>query len=248
MPDASNPATFDRFAYTRNNPIRYNDPMGHDVGCPASNPACTKLSGYGNEDRAKAYDEYVEKYRQMYRVHLQRTMPNFLVTPQTGSNLFPGTPNSQAEAQKIPLKCSVEKPRPSISSWTPPEEWDLDPSHPDYKVSTLALGPATFSYTVDRYGGEYIGAGPNIGRGFPVSFSHNNGFIKAVDGMMPMQSDVESFLTGTSLSVNAGAVVDVTTTWSPFAGDRVAHSAGEYGAFIGISIGISVNIYNFKLP
>ncbi|GAP06339.1 protein containing RHS repeat-associated core domain [Anaerolinea thermolimosa] len=33
VPDASNPATFDRFAYTRNNPIRYNDPTGHDVGC-----------------------------------------------------------------------------------------------------------------------------------------------------------------------------------------------------------------------
>ena len=31
MPGAGNPAAWDRYAYTNNNPINYNDPSGH---CP----------------------------------------------------------------------------------------------------------------------------------------------------------------------------------------------------------------------
>jgi hypothetical protein len=29
-----------------NNPVRYTDPSGHDVGCPAANPICEESSGY----------------------------------------------------------------------------------------------------------------------------------------------------------------------------------------------------------
>jgi pimeloyl-ACP methyl ester carboxylesterase len=33
----------DRYAYTNNNPIRYNDPTGHDVSCPGENASeCSK--------------------------------------------------------------------------------------------------------------------------------------------------------------------------------------------------------------
>ena len=33
VPSPGNPQTLNRYAYTRNNPIKYNDPTGHDVGC-----------------------------------------------------------------------------------------------------------------------------------------------------------------------------------------------------------------------
>ena len=33
VPAPQNPQTLNRYAYTRNNPIKYNDPTGHDVGC-----------------------------------------------------------------------------------------------------------------------------------------------------------------------------------------------------------------------
>ena len=44
MPEPTIAITFDRYAYTRNNSIKYSDPSGHDVGCPASNPVCTDYS------------------------------------------------------------------------------------------------------------------------------------------------------------------------------------------------------------
>ncbi len=46
MPKPINAITFDRYAYTRNNSIKYIDPLGHDVGCPASNSVCADISGY----------------------------------------------------------------------------------------------------------------------------------------------------------------------------------------------------------
>ncbi|GAP06337.1 protein containing RHS repeat-associated core domain [Anaerolinea thermolimosa] len=55
VPDASNPATFDRFAYTRNNPIRYNDPMGHDVGCSAADPKCKSTNTISPPKITKPY-------------------------------------------------------------------------------------------------------------------------------------------------------------------------------------------------
>jgi pimeloyl-ACP methyl ester carboxylesterase len=34
IPDPNNSLDWDRFQYVRSNPLRYNDPTGHDVGCP----------------------------------------------------------------------------------------------------------------------------------------------------------------------------------------------------------------------
>jgi RHS repeat-associated protein len=34
VPDPTNPQSLNRYSYTLNNPLRYNDPTGHDVGCP----------------------------------------------------------------------------------------------------------------------------------------------------------------------------------------------------------------------
>ncbi len=47
VPSPANPQTLNRYAYTRNNPIRYNDPSGHDVGCPGMDAsACGWGSAY----------------------------------------------------------------------------------------------------------------------------------------------------------------------------------------------------------
>src|SRR5574340_1504510 len=34
VPNPGNPMDWDRYAYVKNNPKEYNDPTGHDVGCP----------------------------------------------------------------------------------------------------------------------------------------------------------------------------------------------------------------------
>ena len=40
VPGAGNPAAYDRYAYVVNNPIKLNDPSGHDAGCSAADPSC----------------------------------------------------------------------------------------------------------------------------------------------------------------------------------------------------------------
>ncbi len=43
VPSPGNPQSLNRYAYTLNNPVKYQDPTGHDVGCPGENfLECTK--------------------------------------------------------------------------------------------------------------------------------------------------------------------------------------------------------------
>jgi RHS repeat-associated protein len=43
VPDPSNPQAFNRYGYAYNNPIRFNDPTGHDCGLPASSAGTSFL-------------------------------------------------------------------------------------------------------------------------------------------------------------------------------------------------------------
>jgi RHS repeat-associated protein len=40
IPDPGSPQSWDRFAYVKNNPVRYNDPSGHDVDCGIGESGC----------------------------------------------------------------------------------------------------------------------------------------------------------------------------------------------------------------
>jgi RHS repeat-associated protein len=42
---------WDRYAYVNNNPIKYNDPTGHDVGCGGRNADCSPYSNTSDKDR-----------------------------------------------------------------------------------------------------------------------------------------------------------------------------------------------------
>jgi RHS repeat-associated protein len=46
VPSAGNPGTYNRYAYARYNPIKFNDPSGHDVRCSAADPKCKSTNYY----------------------------------------------------------------------------------------------------------------------------------------------------------------------------------------------------------
>jgi RHS repeat-associated protein len=51
VPGPGNPQDWDRYSYVRNNPIIYNDPSGHDVGCSAANPECKDSNGLTEQSK-----------------------------------------------------------------------------------------------------------------------------------------------------------------------------------------------------
>jgi hypothetical protein len=142
----------------------------------------------------------------------------------------------------------AQKSQPSISSWTPPSDWDLDPNHPDDKITSYNAPFLTLTHTEDRYGGEYWGFGGNLGKGFPVSSTMNVGSLKTADDIdVPMSSDLSEFLSGYSINVSGGAIIDLSMTWNPLSSsDRVANSVNEYGMFIPYGIGVSAT-FNWKI-
>ena len=50
IPAKRQPISWDRFVYARNNPILFNDPSGHDVGCSAADPKCWEQNALSSTD------------------------------------------------------------------------------------------------------------------------------------------------------------------------------------------------------
>jgi RHS repeat-associated protein len=51
VPDAGDAASYDRYTYVRNNPVKYNDPSGHDVGCAGTDASnCRGINNIVNRN------------------------------------------------------------------------------------------------------------------------------------------------------------------------------------------------------
>ncbi len=48
IPNPNDPLSFDRYSYTRNNPINFVDPTGHDVDCAITDDTCKKQVDFEN--------------------------------------------------------------------------------------------------------------------------------------------------------------------------------------------------------
>gem|GEM_PF-3616130 len=73
VPDPYNPQDWNRYAYARNNPVKYTDPSGHSVDCGLGDPYCDRgeytpgglMRLYGNKNREKLIleiDDYVRAH------------------------------------------------------------------------------------------------------------------------------------------------------------------------------------------
>jgi RHS repeat-associated protein len=101
IPDQTNPQAWNRYSYVMNSPIRYNDPTGHDVGCPgqdASNCGTPTIPSPGNgggggggtgdndnhptqleEDIANANGENTSAAREDYPPYIYRLSDDLIV-------------------------------------------------------------------------------------------------------------------------------------------------------------------------
>lgn len=73
VPNPYNPQDWNRYAYARNNPVKYTDPSGHSVDCGLGDPYCDRgeytpgglMRLYGNKNREKLIleiDDYVRAH------------------------------------------------------------------------------------------------------------------------------------------------------------------------------------------
>lgn len=60
IPDPTDPQSYNRYSYTRNNPLTYTDPSGFDDTCSTSGPGCGGSSG--SMDPAERIDGFVTVY------------------------------------------------------------------------------------------------------------------------------------------------------------------------------------------
>jgi len=65
IPGVANPQAWNRFSYTLNSPIRFNDPTGHAISCDAEDD-CTEVRA----DDKLSVEEYVNKKLSKYKVYL----------------------------------------------------------------------------------------------------------------------------------------------------------------------------------
>ena len=81
VPDVYDPQSLNRYAYALNNPTKYNDPSGHDTGCPgkeASQCAVKTTQALGLPRPAPKYDD-----ADIARVAVIVTYESQLIAPQT---------------------------------------------------------------------------------------------------------------------------------------------------------------------
>ncbi len=100
----------------------------------------------------------------------------------------------------------------------------LNPYNADYTSSTISIGGAvgfTGTWTVDRYGQEFLSAGITAGKSLTfISVSHMEGWIgdehARSDGIMPREYESESYFTGPAANITGSVFVNAAgETFSP---------------------------------
>ena len=246
VPGPGNPQQFNRYAYALNNPLRYNDPTGHDVGCGGA-PDASHCSGY-NKPRPIPFLQPSLLRMPVVRRDQPKPVNPFIPTLRPNSRtprpMGPEAPASRSYEFTDRLPSFPDLPE----SFTTSPVIGIGPSQPpqpvyasqfqgkvcllsfgcEYQVLSAALGPLgpTGSvYFADE--GIYVSVGVNasLGSGISLFDGHINGSVPA-----------ERFLVGTSVAINGGLFFGIGHAWSLGTGD-----ADEGGLYVPAGIGIQLS-------
>jgi hypothetical protein len=218
IPDYYNPQDWDRYSYTRNNPIKYTDPYGHSVDCGLGDPYC----------KAGKLDIWHRAYDLANEIRHRN--------PQTCGKLTDTEQSILREPVIADLHgnkdCTTAKP--CLGAWYEPSKWDTDPANPDYIAFTLSGGELVvggFVLVVDRYGQIFVGICVGVGGSItPVSGTFVRGYIRAsynkADPSGP--SVTQNFISGFSINASVGFIGGFGFTYNP----SEFETAFESGLFI----------------
>jgi RHS repeat-associated protein len=155
IPEASQGTqAWDRYAFVNNNPVRYNDPTGHDVGC-------------AGEDLSTCYPVEVNDFSS--KPNASPEFSHFYV-PSSTKNPFP---HYSASPTKTPIPLPYYSSAPTKTPSTIPENsFAVKPSiEIDWsKVDKVDLGIDVVGVGLEVGAGIASGAGfPEVGAGFEVA-------------------------------------------------------------------------------
>ncbi|NPV87857.1 MAG: hypothetical protein HPY45_17805, partial [Anaerolineae bacterium] len=100
VPEPANIITWDRLAYARNNPIRYNDPSGHDVGCVGYDASRCENTYDKLEKQLKKRNYNVTPVVEYIYGEMMRNSRSDLVKELRESNLSKNIPNRISALEK----------------------------------------------------------------------------------------------------------------------------------------------------
>jgi len=163
VPSPANPQTLNRYAYTRNNPIKYNDPTGHDVGC----------GGYdcGSWEGQFSYARRHFPYANLSVVSMPTSAPTSTPTPTPTSDPTT-TPNPQSNSQLIlPINEPVYDNGYGFYPWN---EDGSDFLHSGYDMHS-ASGDTT---VVSMKAGTVVGVSQGKGNYWGVRVEEENHIIR----------------------------------------------------------------------
>src|SRR5690606_23488025 len=227
------PQQCNRYAYARNNPLSFVDPLGLAFQCVSGEQLVyvdvESGAGGGRRDSVPILWNYVTC------AEYGETTPDPLnPSPPTGPGVQnPGSSGGSSGSRGGPSDGGGGDSGGDAG----PQGSDGDDGRcqasgwgrfftPDYLLFQGSFGPGwgpAISVSVDRFGGTYLGLGLGVGKSVPVGLSAAAGKMKATrDWWAPLTpSDATEFLSGAAINAGAGYKIG--------GGVTVPLSSGELG-------------------
>jgi hypothetical protein len=235
IPEASQGVqAWDRYAGMNNNPVRYNDPSGHDVGCVELGRFNCGLMEHGAlKVDPLAFAQLPMGIGVPYKNPLSPYVPN----PKQASTPY-GPP---APAAQTSISASPTFVRPQS------DNGDYETVTANYSPPGSLVG-VTGTVTKDKFSNWYVGLGLNVGKSYPAfgSLSKTTGYIGRTpgNGTPTNEEQTEDFLSGFSVNASLGAGGGGGVTWNPSAG-TVATEIGYYTPQLGVGATYNWEFINY---